>query len=155
MSARAQKSAARRAASGASSKIATPRSIAAKGAEAVTLTSSPFSVKPGLTGSMAPPAHSWSGQQLGLLRRELLLGEDALGFQLPQLLQLVDGRAGGRGGGRCRRGLLGLLLFFLRGPALALTAGGAGGGGRWGAGGGGGGGAAPEEVPGPWGAPQA
>src|SRR5881275_244233 len=65
---------------------------------------------------------SWSSQQLCLLRGELLLREDALRFQLSQLLQLVDGRARGRGGNWCRRGLLGLLLFFLRGPALALTA---------------------------------
>src|SRR3954447_26101828 len=62
-----------------------------------------------------------AAQQLRLLRGELLLGEDALGFQLAQLLQLVDGRAGG-GGGRRLSGLFGLLLFFLFAPALALPA---------------------------------
>jgi hypothetical protein len=69
-------------------------------------------------------------QDLGLLRRELVVREDALGLEVREVLQLLDriGRWGcgsGRGRGRGRGsgvGRLRLLVDLLLSPALRLAA---------------------------------
>src|SRR5262249_38332542 len=65
-------------------------------------------------------------EDLRLLRRELLLGEDALVLQLRELLELRDRIGRNRGGrgrpGLRRRSLLVVLLLVLLGPAVGLAA---------------------------------
>src|SRR5215217_7462905 len=73
-------------------------------------------------------AHAPSAEDLGLLRRELLLGEDALVLERSQVLELLDrvlATAADRGRGRGRGVLLGrrlVGLLFLCGPPVCLAA---------------------------------